>query len=264
MDLTFVLNHIGYVFCFWGVWKALDVTWNLLRVDMVINSLLQRDSDMERQFAGKLSYFNKLRETDEKKTQKALSDLAASVVSLSKKLTPDMDENLRSTIYGLYERLKLATDGLKFDHELAKEVEKLRKKIHELNKAVGEPPPCFLPLNPLAVEFVEQEGVLVEKDAKKAEKKTATKRTRKKAATAAINSLVNHNPYIPQSLTMVKGGYVPKAQTNLQPGSLGEKVRYADPHQVMLDNLKEEEAQLLVGSPKSLSTNGRKSSLRKA
>lgn len=239
MDLSFVFNHIGYVICFWAVWKSLDVMWDLFRTDTLINSLLGRDSEVERQIAGKLSYFNKVREKDHKDALKAIKDLATAVAKLSEKLTPEADANLRSTVYGLHERLKVATDGLKFDQELTKEVERLRKKVHDMTKVLDRHPPEAVPvvkpeedlkegqmyydagLHKLMRYDGQQWREIAPEVPKKPVKKGKKRSLGIKEAEQAV--LAKNNPHIPQTLKSMKGGYVSQTTTD----TLGEPLKYS-------------------------------------
>lgn len=184
MDMTYIFNHIGYVVCFWGVWKVLDLTWQICGVDSFLHKWIDRGpiAEIEKVVAGKLQYYNSIRQKDETATRKAVLDLATSVVALSKRvdaytngLHAWTEPELRNSIKEIAVLLDKATDGLKFDVELTKEVEKLRKKIHELYKVMGEPTPCYLPELPVKTEVVNQDGVLVLSDSKK-EKHSAKKK----------------------------------------------------------------------------------------
>jgi hypothetical protein len=42
MDLVFVLNHAGYVFVFWVIWKLLDVFCMVLGLDRLVQKALDR------------------------------------------------------------------------------------------------------------------------------------------------------------------------------------------------------------------------------
>lgn len=104
MDTQYVLEHLGHVFCFWIVWKMLDLGWHLFDVQLYIERLAGR-KDQQKAMAEIVKTL--ATKEDQSKLAKGLADIiigmhvmkrqsasvsASQVTEMKKNFVPNFDD----------------------------------------------------------------------------------------------------------------------------------------------------------------------------